>query len=88
MAITYLLKTSALRMRIIQDGKLLIFNTKVSDPSAVLRRSLGDHFIVTFPFSTTVEKNILPFEKKSVSLQFEKNNGNCTVKQKKTNANP
>ena len=54
--ITYLLKTSALRTRVIQDGKLLIFNPKASDPSAILRRSLGDHFIVTFPFSTTVEK--------------------------------
>ena len=34
--ITYLLKTSALRTRIIQDGKLLIFNSKVGDPSVFL----------------------------------------------------
>lgn len=44
-AITYFLKTSTLRVQIIQDGKLLIFNSKASDPSAVLRRSLGDPFI-------------------------------------------
>lgn len=68
-AITYLLKTSTLRVQIIQDGKSLIFNHKVGDPSAILRRSLGDHFIVTLPFSTTVEKNILPCRKLIVFLQ-------------------
>lgn len=67
--ITYLLKTSALRTRVIQDCKLLIFNSKVGDPSVVLRRSFGDHFIVTLPFSTTVEKIILPCRKLIVFLQ-------------------
>lgn len=43
-AITYPMKTSALRVRIIQNCKSLIFNPKVSDPSAVSRRSFGDNF--------------------------------------------
>lgn len=43
-AITYLLKTSALRARITQNRKSLIFNPKVGDPSAILRRSFGDNF--------------------------------------------
>ena len=41
MSITYILKTSALRVRTKQDDKLLVFNPKASDLSAVLRRSLG-----------------------------------------------
>lgn len=47
-AITYILKTSALRVRTKQDDKLLIFNPKASDLSAILRRSLGGHSATIF----------------------------------------
>ena len=50
--ITYLLITSALRTRVIQDGKLLIFNSKTGNPSAILRRSLGGLSATLFYSST------------------------------------
>lgn len=59
-AITYLLKTSTLRVRTKQDGKLLIFNQKSNDPSAIPRRSLGDPFLFhnsplfTIPINPTI----------------------------------
>lgn len=61
--ITYLLKTSALRTRVIQDGKLLIFNSKVGDPSVVLRRSLGDIFLPYISFSIPFQVVIIKHSK-------------------------
>jgi len=68
---TNLLRVNPLRTRITQDGKSLIFNSKVSDPSTRSFDGLSATLFNSKTFLTTVDKFILPFNKNCVFLQFQ-----------------